>query len=167
MLGGGDRTSLAGARGLEPECRNQKNRSHVDRSLFAIQPAVNDFNFQAAATYLAHGPSAASEERSYGSFSRAIPCRSIQKRKSRRSLIRAYCESNCQSRRRWRRSSKRSRSRKPKALQDLPPLCDQTATTSRIHDLELQDRPHSILRLSNASTGGSSADANARGSRAG
>ena len=73
MLGGGDRTSLAGARGLEPECRNQKNRSHVDRSLFAIQPAVNDFNFQAAATYLAHGPSAASEERSYGSFSRAIP----------------------------------------------------------------------------------------------
>jgi hypothetical protein len=56
-----DRTSLAGARGLEPECRNQKNRSHVDRSLFAIQPAVNDFNFQAAATYLAHGPSAASD----------------------------------------------------------------------------------------------------------
>ena len=51
--------------------------------------------------------------------------------------------------------------------QDLPPLRDQTATTSRIHDLELQDRPHSILRLSNASTGGSSADANARGSRAG
>ena len=123
MLGGGDRTSLAGARGLEPECRNQKNRSHVDRSLFAIQPAVNDFNFQAAATYLAHGPSAASEERSYGSFSRAIPCRSIQiQRKSRRSLIRAYCESNCQSRRRWRRSSKRSRSRKPEVRQH-PAAC--------------------------------------------
>jgi HSP20 family molecular chaperone IbpA len=62
-------------------------------------------------------------ELSYGAFSRAIPCRSIPTpRRSRRSLIRAYCTSTYQSRRRRQRSSKRSRSRKPEALQDLPPF---------------------------------------------
>ncbi len=69
-------------------------------------------------------------ERSYGSFSRAIPlpfdpdpakgspCRSIlTPRRSRRSLIRASCTSTYQSPRRWRRSSKRSRSKKAKAYE--------------------------------------------------
>src|SRR5215475_10069296 len=53
-------------------------------------------------------------ERSYGYLAERSLCRSILiRRRSRRSLIRAFCTSTCQSRRRWRRSSRRSRSRKP------------------------------------------------------
>src|SRR5947208_13119215 len=52
-------------------------------------------------------------ERAMARSAERSPCRSIlTPRRSRRSLIRAYCTSTCQSQRRWRRSSKRSRSKK-------------------------------------------------------
>ena len=59
-------------------------------------------------------------ERSYGSSAEQSRCPSIPTpRRSRRSLIRAYCTSTYQSQRRSRRSSKRSRSKKAKANEDL------------------------------------------------
>src|SRR5215472_3801320 len=52
-------------------------------------------------------------ERSYGSFSRAIPLPFDPDP----AKVEACCTSTCQSRQRWRRSSRRSRSRKPEARQ--------------------------------------------------
>jgi hypothetical protein len=68
-------------------------------------------------------------ERSYGSFSRAIPLPfDPDATKSRRSLIRACCASACQSRRNRRRSSKRSKSRRTKA----PNICHPCAIKTTI-----------------------------------